>query len=178
MKKINFKSLKMPAGKTKTTIIWVVIAIAVLFFGSLIYKFVKKVFGLLNSPFSNGEEQAEHTANLESDIQTQVSAFNWGSLPHPKTYYMDKAEGQFTAMQYSGTDFTSLINGVATLSANELEAVFLCYGIRSVSTFGVTDSIGKNLIGAYADELSTWSLWGATQREQMQTIWDKTGRTI
>jgi hypothetical protein len=169
----------VPQGKNKKLLLYGAVILLLVFFGGQIFSFIKKLFGTLTNAVTGGSALAEeqnHDAQLKFD--DAAHGFNYMSLPRAKQVYEQIAEQQFAAMEYAGTDFTSLMNGVKDLNAKELQAVFYLYGLRQIGTFGMTDSIKKNLLQAYADELTSWSLFGQSQLEQMQAVWAKTGMKI
>lgn len=104
------------------------------------------------------------------------------------------AEGQFNAMQGTGTDEDSLFSALLGLNGSQLQQVFAAYGIKD----------GKNLFGWYQDELTDnpvlsmnyYCGWGSfdcedgqvpgcesyfdncTEGAFMRSIWQKSGLPI
>lgn len=169
----------VPKGKNGKLLFYGAVLIFFIFFAGQIFKIFKKLFGMVVN-VAGGDTQVSIDKNnaAEQDMKEASYGFNYNSLPHPKQVYQQIADQQFAAMEYAGTDFTSLMNGVKDLTKNELMAVYYLYGLRQIATFGTTDSLKKNLMQAYADELTNWSLWGKSQVEQMQDVWNKTGLKI
>jgi hypothetical protein len=169
----------VPKGKNKKLLLYGAVILLLVFFGGQIFNLIKKLFGTLTNAVTGGSALAdEQNHDAEVKMADAAHGFNYMVLPKAKQVYQQIADQQFAAMQYAGTDFTSLMNGVKDLTAKELQAVFYLYGLRQIGTFGMTDSIKKNLLQAYSDELTSISLWGPTQVEQMQKVWDKTGMKI
>jgi hypothetical protein len=169
----------VPSGKNGKLLLLGVAILAFVFFGGQIMKFFKKLFGTLGNAVTGDTQVSIDKVNHAQAVFDQAAHdFNFAGLPHSRSFYQQVAESQFTAMESMGTDFDSMYKGVKDLSARELMAVYYCYGLRQIALWGTTDSIKKDLLQAYNDELTSWSVFGKSELEKMQEVWNKTAMKI
>lgn len=159
---------KYSNSRTFTSLVFIIAGIGLIFFSSKIFKLFKQIFSM----FETNED------NLKETISEFEGSINKRNLNNDESYYAVIADQQEKAMQYSGTNFDLLKSILKNLNSDELKLVFVKFGLRYNYVFGISDTVPSNLLAWYRDELRDYSLYGKSQIQEMQEIWDKTGLKI
>jgi hypothetical protein len=112
------------------------------------------------------------------DIKVYESAVKrvavpWSSLPRQKDYYQRLAISHRQLMDTGGNmDEDALFAQVARLSANELKALYYCFGVADRSN-GLMAIWTGDLFVWYEKGLDDWGI-KPTELQRMRSIWAKT----
>jgi hypothetical protein len=129
---------------------------------------------------SGGVFQSETTEEI-GFYETQVKGWTtaWSTLPQKRKYYQAIAMKIFTHVKdnfgyLSNIDEDYLINLCKPLTANELKAVAICFGVKDINNgVGLTSWTG-HIIHLWETILED-SVVGGNDLTNMKKIWGKTG---
>lgn len=131
------------------------------------------------SEISNANWANPIQAETNKDIKVMESAVKqvrvvWSKLPKPKSHYEMLALSHREELDTTGNmDEDVIFSHVEKLSAEELKALYYCFGVKDHTTVIGQAIFTGNLFRWYEKLLDDWGV-KPTELQRMKSIWAKT----